>query len=146
MAAMPYMERTEQRPESRPIRKIFEILDYRFGKTDTEQSRIWLSKFEGFKRTTGKNFKDFWPRYARNIAKLISPDMAADDDMLFRKAIQSTRLPDGHLPIGLSTLKTMNSPSSVDELKELTIKMYETQRPSSDKTYVYLAAESMDPP
>ena len=130
--AMTYMEETASQPQLRALRPIFSLLDARFGKTDTGKSRMWLSQLTEFKRTSAGNFEDFWSRYTRTITKLQSLGMAASEEMVFRKAIQALRLPGGQLPIVLSALRTMNAPTSVQSLSELTIKMYETHRPISD--------------
>ena len=48
--ALTYMEETEKAPQSRDTQRIFDLLDARYGKTDTEKSRMWLSQFTEFKR------------------------------------------------------------------------------------------------
>lgn len=57
---MTYMAETELNPQSRNIRRLFDIMNTRYGKTDTEKSRFWLSRFADFKRMSGGNSEDFW--------------------------------------------------------------------------------------
>ena len=74
MDALTYMEETAKDRQSRDIQKLFGILDERFGKTDSEKSRMWMSHFAEPKRKTGgcEGYKDFWSRFIRAIAKLKS--------------------------------------------------------------------------
>ena len=139
MDAMTYMEETERTPQSRDMQRIFTLLDERYGKTDTEKSWMWLSQFTEFKRNVsgGETYKDFWSRYYRTITKLKALGIEMNNDMLFHKAIQALRFPDGQLPLVLSSLKTTGEENSLTALKSLTIKMYETHRPITDHTDVY---------
>ena len=65
--------------------------------------------------------------------------MAMTDQVVFNRAIQALRVPDGQLPIILSALETRPDRFSVDSLKDITIRMYETHRPKIDTTEVYVA-------
>ena len=100
---------------------------------------MWLSQFTEFKRnvSAGENYKDFWSRYSRTVTKLKSLGITMNDDMVFHKAIQALKFPEGQLPLVLSSLQTTGQSNSVQALKDLTIKMYETHRPSNDQTDVY---------
>ena len=139
MDAMTYMEQTESKPHTRDSQSIFDLLGARFGKTDTEKSRMWLSQFTDFKRSPSENFKDFWSRYNRTIAMLQSLGVTVNEEVIPHKAAQALRLPEVQLPIVLSALRTMNASTSVQSLGELAIKMYETHRPITDHADVYQA-------
>lgn len=43
------MGQTERQPESRPIATIINMLDSRFGRTDSEKTRPWITAFAAFK-------------------------------------------------------------------------------------------------
>ena len=147
MDALSYMEETEACPESRDLQKLFDLLDERYGRTDTEKAWMWLSQFNDFKRNVSahENFKEFWARYQRTITKLKSLGMDMSEDMTFHKAIQALKLPDGQLPIVLAALKTSGEATSLKALRELTIKMYETHKSSGDATEVYHAQPESTP-
>ena len=57
--ALLYMESTEGQVESRSVDKIMQLLDRRFGRTDSERACSWLTAFTEFKRENGENYKDF---------------------------------------------------------------------------------------
>ena len=141
MDALAYMEDTEECPESRDTQRIFDLLDERYGRTDTEKAWMRLSQFNDFNRNLSAHghFKEFWARYQRTITKLKSLGMDMSEDMTFHKAIQALKLPDGQLPIVLAALKTSGEATSLKALRELTIKMYETHKSSGDATEVYHA-------
>ena len=142
MDAMTYMEETENHPHSREMQKVFDILDIRYGKTDTEKSWMWLNQFTEFKRNVnaGESYRDFWSRYNRTVTKLRSLGINMNEEMIFHKAIQALRFPEGQLPIVLSALKTTGESKSIQALKEITINMYETHRPITDSSDVYHAS------
>ena len=48
--ALLYMDQTERQPEERPIATIINMLDARFGRTDSERACSWLTAFTEFKR------------------------------------------------------------------------------------------------
>ena len=75
--------------------------------------------------------------YYRTIAKLKLFDLAMSEEMIFHRAIQALKFPEGQLPIALPALKTSGEETSMGALKDLAIKMYETHRTITDHTDVY---------
>ena len=132
-----YMEQTELCPETRSIAAIMDMLDSRFGRTDSERACAWLTSFTEFKRETQENYKDFWSRFARCVSKLEALGMPTNDKVVFNRAIHALRLPDGQLPIVISALETRPDRFSVGALREITIRMYETHKSGGDSTEVY---------
>ena len=137
--ALIYMENTEQTPEQRSIGAVIEMLDSRYGKTDSERACAWLSAFTDFKRETQEDYEDFWSRFTRCVAKLEALGMAMGEKVALSRAIHAIRLPDGQLPIALSALETRQNPNSVAALREITIRMYETHKTGTDSTEAYVA-------
>ena len=128
MEVLAYLENTESAPHTRSVEKVMEILNHRFGRTDTERAWSWLTSFTEFKRDGTENYKDFWTRFTRCVTRLQAHGLAMSESVVFHRAIQALRVPEGQLPILLATLETFPNPTSVDSLKSLTIKMYETHR------------------
>ena len=137
--ALLYMESTEKQPESRSVDAVMKMMDLRYGRTDSERACSWLTAFTEFKRESNENYKDFWTRFNRCTAKLTALDMPMTQQVIFNRAIQALRLPDGQLPIILSALETRPDRFSVDSLREITIRMYETHRPKIDTAEVFVA-------
>ena len=106
-----------------------DILDSLFGRADSERACSWLAAFAEFKRGTQENYKDFWARFTRRVPKLESLGMPMSDKVVFSRAIHALRLPDGQMPIVLSALETRPGRFSVDGLREIAIRMYETHKP-----------------
>ena len=50
--AIAYKELADQAPDSRAIVKIVDMVDSRFGATDSERARAWMTAFADFKRET----------------------------------------------------------------------------------------------
>ena len=75
--------------------------------------------------------------FNRTITKPKSLGLEMSEDMIFHKAVQALRFPEGQLPIVLSALQTSGESTSVKALKDLTIKMYETHKTITDHTDVY---------
>ena len=136
--ALLYMESTEKNPESRTVDHIMRLMDTRYGRTDSERACSWLTAFTEFKRESQENYKDFWARFNRCTAKLAALDMPMTQQVIFNRAIQALRLPDGQLPIVLSALEARPDRFSVESLREMTIRMYETHRPKTDTTEVFM--------
>ena len=59
--------------------------------------------------------------------------------MVRREAIQALRFTGGELPTALSALGTSGVATSIQALKDLAIKMYQTHRPIADRADVYHA-------
>ena len=133
------MGRTEQTPAIRTIAAIMDLLDARYAKTDSERARAWLTSFTEFKRETGENYKDFWARFTRFVAKLEALGMPMGDKVVSKRVIRALRLPDGQLPIVLSSLETRPDRFSAKALQEITIRMYETHKSGGDSSDVYNA-------
>ena len=143
--ALTYMESTEQCPEKRTVNQIMEMMDARYARTDSERACSWLNAFTEFKRESSENYKDFWARFNRCTAKLAALGMAMTDQVVFNRAIQALRVPEGQLPIILSALETRPDRFSIDSLKDITIRMYETHRPKIDSTEVFAAGHGQNP-
>ena len=137
--ALLYMESTENQIESRSVDKIMQLLDQRFGRTDSERACSWLTAFTEFKRENHENYKDFWGRFNRCTAKLAALGMPMTQQVIFNRAIQALRVPEGQLPIVLSALETRPDRFSIEGLRDITIRMYETHRPKPDPTEVFAA-------
>ena len=135
--ALLYMGPTERSPSGGSIATIMDMMDARFGRTDSERSCAWLSAFAEFKRETQENYKDFWARSTRCVAKLEALGMPLGEKVVFNKVIQALRFPEGQLPIALSALETRPGPYSAAALREITIRMYETHKSGADTTEVY---------
>ena len=116
------MENTESAPHTRSVDKVMDILNHRFGRTDTERARPWLTSFTEFKRGGSENFKDFWTRFDRCVTRLQAHGLAMSESVVFHRSIHALRVPEGQLPILLATLETFPNPTSVDSLKSLAIK------------------------
>ena len=140
VSGLTYMERTEITPEIRKLSDFMMILDERFGKTDSEKSWAWLNAFTEFSRTSGGNFKGFRARFFRCANRLEALNMKLSDQMIFNKALQSLRLPGNQTPIATSAMETRNAPNDVQASKEITIRMYETHKPSTDRSDVFVAS------
>ena len=97
MEILAYLENTESNPESRSVDKVMEILNHRFGRTDTERAWSWLSSFTEFKRDASENFKDFWTRFTRCVTRLHAHGLAMSEAVVFHRAIQALRLPEGEI-------------------------------------------------
>ena len=134
-----YMEQTELCPETRPIAAIMDVVDSRFGRTDSERACAWLTSFTEFKRETQENYKDFWSRFTRCVSKLEALGMPTNDKVVFNRASHALRLPDGQLPIVLSAMETRPDRYSVGALRGITIRTYETHKSIGDPTEVYSA-------
>ena len=119
-----------------------DLLDSRFGRADSERACSWLTAFAEFKRETQENYKDFWERFARCVAKLEALGVPMNDKVVFSRAIHALRLPDGQMPIALSALETSPCRFSAEGLPGITIRMYETHKPGSDSADVYPANTS----
>ena len=132
-----YMEQTERDPNSRSISHVMDLMDTRYGRTDSERACAWLSAFTDFKRETQENYKDFWTRFTRCVAKLGALGMPMNQTVVPNRAIQALRLPYGQLPIVLSALETRPDRFSVDSLREITIRMYEAHKPGGDSSEVF---------
>ena len=50
MDDLAYIEETAKNPESRNMQRMFDMMDTRYGETDTEKSRTWATQFAEFKR------------------------------------------------------------------------------------------------
>ena len=137
MEVLAYLENTESAPHTQSVEKVMEILNHRFGRTDTERAWSWLTSFAEFKRDGAENYKDFWTRFTRCVTRLQDRGLAMSESAVFHRAIQALRVPEGQLPILLATLETFPNPTSIDALKSLTIKMYETHRGKTDSSEVY---------
>ena len=135
--ALLYMEQTEQTHDTRSIAVVIDMLDSRYGKTDSERACSWLTAFTEFKRETQENYKDSWARFTRCVAKLEALGMPMNSKVVFNRAIRALRLPDGQLPIVLSALETRPDRFSVEALREIAIRMYETHKPGGDSTEVF---------
>ena len=136
MEVLAYLENTESAPHTRSVDKVMGISNHRFGRTDTERAWSWLTSFTEFKRDGSENYKDFWTRFTRCVTRLQAHGLAMSESVVFHRSIQALRIPEGHLPILLATLETFPNPTSVDSLKSLTIKMYETHRGKTDSSEV----------
>ena len=137
MEVLTYLETTENQPHMRTVDHVVDLLNQRFGKTDSERAWSWLSSFTDFKREVNENFKDFWTRFNRCVTRLNAHGLAVNESIVFHRAIQALRIPDGQLPILLATLETFSNPTSVESLKALTVKMYETHRGKLDSSEVF---------
>ena len=135
--ALLYMDQTEKNPGERTVNHVMDMLDSRFGRTDSERACAWLTSFTDFKRETQENYKDFWARFTRCVAKLEALGMPMNNKIVFNRAIHALRLPDGQLPIVLSALETRPDRFSVDALREITIRMYETHKVGGDSSEVF---------
>ena len=135
-----YMEQTEKNPQTRTINHIMDLVDTRYGRTDSERACSWLTAFTEFKRETHENYKDFWARFTRCVTKLDALGMPMNDKIVFNRAIHALRLPEGQLPIVLSALETRPDRFSVTGLREITIRMYETHKMGGDSSEVYNTA------
>ena len=136
-----YMEQTEGDPQRRTINRITDLVDSRFGRTDSERACSWLTAFAEFKLEAQENYKDFWSRFTRCVAKLNPLGMPLSGKIVFSRAIHALRLPAGKLPIALPALETHPGRFSVSGLREITIRMYETRKTGGDSAEVY-ASES----
>ena len=147
---MSYMESTDSCPMSRSVDAFIRMLDQRFGKTDSERAFAWLKEFTQFSRKSGENLKDFWARFLRVTTRLEALSMKMSEQVVFSQAIQALKLSESQLPIVLSALETKQCSHSVDTLREITIKMYETHRPhDTDSSEVFVTdqpASSMPGP
>ena len=137
MEVLAYLESTESNSESRSVDTVIQMLNTRYGKTDSERAWSWLSSFTEFKRESAENFKDFWTRFTRCTTRLNAHGMNLSESIIFHRAIQALRLPEGQLPILLATLETFPNPTSVTSLRELSIKMYETHKSKIDPSEVF---------
>ena len=70
--------------------------------------------------------------------------MKLSDQMVFSKALQAPKLPEGQTPIAISALETRQSPNDVQALREITIRMYETHRVNMGNSDVFNMARSPD--
>ena len=143
--ALLYMESTEKSPESRTVDHVMRIMDVRYGRTDSERACSWLAAFTEFKRESNENYKDYWARFSRCAAKMSALDMPMTRQVIFNRAIQALRLPEGQLPIVLSALESRPDRFSVDSLREMTIRIYETHRPKIDTAGVFAATTNQTP-
>ena len=141
MEVLAYLESTESNSESRSVDTVIQMLNTRYGETDSERARSWLSSssFTEFKRENAENFKDFRTRFARCTTRLNAHGMNLSGSIIFHRAIQAIRVPEGQLPILLATLETFPNPTSVTSLRELSIKMYETHKSKPDSSEVFMA-------
>ena len=137
METLTYLEESETCPERRRLDDVIQMLDTRYGRTDSEKAWAWLTGFTNFRREPQENYKDFWTRYSRCVTRLEAHGMGMKEEVVFHRALQALRLPEGQLPIVLATLETFPSPHSVQALKALTIKMFETHKNTVDSSEVY---------
>ena len=118
-----HMEQTELRPECRSIASVIDMIDSRYGRTDSERACDWLTPPTVVKRETHVG-----------ITKI--PGMATNDKVVFIRSIRAMRLPDGQLLVVLSDLGSRPGRLSVGALREITIRMYETRKPGGDSAEV----------
>ena len=135
--ALIYMEQTERDPAGRSIVATMDILDARLGRANSERASSWLAAFAEFKRESHGNYKDFWARFTRCVAKLDALSMQMNEKVVFNRATRALRLPDGQLPVALSALETRPCRFSGSALREIAIRMCETHRPGGDSAEVY---------
>ena len=76
-------EQTERNPSERAISTIMNLLDARFGRSDSERARSRLSAFTDFKRETQENYNDFRARFTRFAAKLEALQMPTNEKVVF---------------------------------------------------------------
>ena len=57
MEVLSYLESTDGDIESRSVEAVLQILNVRYGKTDYERARAWLSPFDEHRREMGKIIK-----------------------------------------------------------------------------------------
>ena len=131
-----YMDPTEKSIQIPSLGPIWAILDNRYGRADAKRSCSWLTAFADFRRESQENYKDFWTRFTRCVAKLQALGMPLDDSVIFNKALASLRIPDGQLPVILSALESRPDPKSTNALREMAIRMYETHK-RTDSPDVY---------
>ena len=89
--ALLHMESEENLIESRSVDKIMELLDRRYGRTDSERACSWSAAFTEFKRGGNENYKDFRDRFNRVAAKLTAIGMPMGDHVIFNREIQALR-------------------------------------------------------
>lgn len=132
MDALAYSENTENTPHLRSVGQVMGIPNHRLGRTDSGRAWSLLASFAEFKRDGAENYKDFWTRFARCVARLSAHGLAIIESVIPHRPAQALRVPDGKLPILLATLGTFANPTSVDSMKSPTIKMYEADRGKTD--------------
>ena len=76
---------------------------------------------------------------SRVTTRLEAPPVKMNGGMISPNALQAMRLSDGELPIVLSALETNPNSHSVEILKGITIKMFETHRGNPDSPEVFRA-------
>ena len=138
IAGMSYMEPTDANPSSRNVPALITLLDARYAKTDSERARSWLKEFTQFTRKPAENLKDFWPRFQRVNTRLETLPMKMSEEMIFSHALQALKLSETQLPIVISALETKQNSHSVETLKDITSKMFETHRHNLDSSEVYM--------
>ena len=131
MAVLAYLGNTENSPHLRSVGQVMDLLNRRFGRTDSERACSRQSSFAEFKRDGAATYKDFWTRFTRCATRLSSHGLAMGESVVFRRSIQDLRAPEGQLPILLAARGTFPNPTSIDSLQALTIK---SMRPIWGKT------------
>ena len=137
METLKYLEESESCPERRRLDDVIQMLDTRYGRTDSEKAWAWLTGFANFRREPQGNYKGFRTRYSRCVTRLEAHGMVMKEEVVFHRSLQALRLPEGQLPIVLATLETFPAPHSVHALKALAIKMFETHKNAVDSSEVY---------
>ena len=143
--ALIYMEQTERNPTSRSISTVVDVLDSRFGRTDSERACSRLATFTEFKRKAQGNYKDFWARFTRCVEALEELGAPTNEKVAPGRTIRALRLPGGRLPIVLSAIETSPDRLSVSALREIAIRMYETRKPGGDSTEVFAVNSPVNP-
>ena len=138
ITGMSYMGRTDGTPHLRNVEELMTQLGIRYGKTDSERARSRLKGFAQFPRKPSGNLKDFWARFLRVATRLGTLSMKMSDEMVSPQAPQALKLTVTRLPIAISALGTKHNSHSVDTLKDIAIKMFETYRHTPDLSEVYL--------
>ena len=83
------------------------------------------------------DYKDFWTRYSRRVTRVGARGLGMVEEAVSHRPLQALRLPDGQLPIVLATLETFPVPHSVQALRPLAMKMFETRKTTVDSSEVY---------
>ena len=130
---------TENPPQLRSFEEVMNMANQRFGKLIQKGHGRGCHHSRSLKEREGwaENFKDFWTRFARCVTRSNAHGLPLSESVVFHLAIQALRIHEGKLPILLATLGTFPNPTSVEALKSLTIKMYETHRGELDSSEVY---------
>ena len=117
VTGLEYMAKPELIPRARTNATLLDALDERYGKTDAGESFSWITAFAEFAKPSSGRYEESRPLFSRRATSLDSLRMKLSGRMVFNKAANALRLPEGELPIVLSAHETKHDPTSVLRMK-----------------------------